>query len=140
MAHEIDLGLQWLSATLKADTTLMGYAPGGVWRAMAPPGTPTPFIIIGFVNGDDLTTANGVRIFTHALYQVRASGPAADTEPVALAGGRLDETIGDKRNQAITDGLILSSDRDSPLQYDELVSGKQWTNYGGIYHLQIDQA
>jgi hypothetical protein len=137
MAHETGLGLLWLMGVLSADSTLAGYAPGGVARAMAPASTATPFVIVGYQAGHDVTTANAVRIMADVIYQVRASGPASQTAAIVNAAGRIDTLIDSKKNQTVTGGLVLSSSRDEPLEYDELVAGAQWSNFGGLYRLII---
>lgn len=139
MAHEIGLCYQWLVSTL-TDTTLQGYAPGGVRRGMAKTGTSTPFVIVAYQAGSDNTTMNAVRVMDNLLFQVRASGPASSTTAIVNAASRIDALIDGQRNQAITGGVVLCCYRDSPLQYDELVSGELWSNFGGLYRIEIQQA
>lgn len=139
MGHEIGLSLQWLVSTLGGDSTLAGYAPGGVKRSMAPVGTATPFVIVGYQAGTDVTTMNAVRIMDNLLFQVRASGPASVTASIVNAAARIDALIDGQRSQAITGGIVLCCYRDSPLQYDELVGGEQWSNFGGLYRIEIQQ-
>jgi hypothetical protein len=40
--HEIMLGFQWLQYVLTADSTLMGYVSGNVFRSLAPAKTQPP--------------------------------------------------------------------------------------------------
>lgn len=140
--NEIMLGYRFLMAQLAADSTLLSYAPGGVWRQFAPPGTSAPFVVLAHHTGADVVTANGVRLMQTAQYQVRVSGPATVTESIADAADQCDALLGGRqglRNQSVQGGLILSCFRDTPLQLDELVSGEQWTNIGGLYLLEIQQ-
>lgn len=142
--HEIGLVLQWLTSTLLADTTLASLAPGGVWRAMAPTTvSSSPFVTLNFQAGSDITTINGYRIWSSQLYQVRASGPAKNTANIVQAASRLDTVLGGiigHHLTSITDGIIYSCIRESPLMLDELVNGEQWSNVGGLYRLQVQQA
>jgi hypothetical protein len=140
MAHEVGLGLLWLIATLEGDSTLAGYAPGGVHRGMAPVGTATPFIVVNYQTGHDVTTANKVRIMSNVTYQVKASGPVSQTADIVSAAGRIDELLDndETRNIPVTGGLILDSSRDEPVAYDEEEgAGEQQTNFGGLYSLEI---
>src|SRR5437879_314249 len=117
-AHEIDAGFQWIYATLSGDGTLSGYAPGGVFRSLAPPGTVTPYIIMAYQGGSDVVTMNGVRLIVDAVFQVKAVGPANTTANIASAAERIDQLIGSPPTAGTTpDGLgaILSSYRQSPI-------------------------
>lgn len=144
-AHEIALGFEWLYSTLSADTTLAGFAPGGVWRALAPPGTATPFVVLVHQAGTDAVTMNGFRMLDDLLFQVKAVGPANITATVASAAERIDILLGGPpgtpASGATADNLgqVLACYRQSPLQLDELVSGELWTNMGGLYRMIIEQ-
>src|SRR5260221_14596117 len=65
---EVYYGFQWLKSVLAADSTLTGFAPGGIWRGMAPSGTVTPFIVIAFQAGVEVLTVNAFRLFVAPLY------------------------------------------------------------------------
>lgn len=92
--HEIMYGYQWLEATLSADSTLAGYAPGGVWRALAPPSSLAPYVIVAFHAGTDSVTMNGFRMLDDLVFQVKAVGPASETAQITSAAGRIDALIG----------------------------------------------
>lgn len=91
---EVMYGIQWLVATLSADSTLAGYAPGGIWRGLAPPATTTPFVIVAHQAGTDSLTMNAFRLFSEIVYQVKAVGPASVTTQITNAAGRIDQLIG----------------------------------------------
>ncbi len=137
-ASEVMAGFQWLYSVLMADSMLAGYAPGGLWRSMAPPGTATPYMMMAFQGGTDSTTLNGYRELVDALYQVKAVGPASISAQIANAAARLDALIGSPPTKGSVPGAYISASyRDSPLQMDELVAGELWTNIGGLYRLEI---
>lgn len=139
---ETILGLRWLNSVLSADTTLQGLAPGGVWLDLAPPGTSYPFVILALQSGTDVTTANGVRLMSTPLYQVKVVGPASSTDTIAQAAAQADTVLGGlsgTRNVTVTDGYILSCVRESPLQQGELINGIPYVNLGGLYRLHIEQ-
>ncbi len=85
MANEAVLGLMWLNTILSNDSTLTTGAPGGIRRAMAPPDTATPFVIISVQSPIDITSMNKFRLMTEILYQVKAVGPASATIAIAAA-------------------------------------------------------
>jgi hypothetical protein len=139
-AQEVMLGFQWLYSTLTTNTELMTAAPGGLYRGIAPPNTATPFIIMSYSAGLDVLTANAVRLFDDLTYQVKVVGPASATTSIAQAAELLDEMLA-RVSMATTDGgLILSCNRQTPLQVDEPVNGVLWTNIGGFYRLEIQKA
>ena len=138
--HEITMAFQFLVSTLSGDATLTSLAPGGVFRAMAPPQTATPFVILAFQSGTDTLTGNAVRMISRTTFQAKAVGPASQTATIAQAAARIDDLLKIVRNASTTGGIILDCYRSSPLQIDELVDGELWTNWGGMYDLEIWQS
>lgn len=92
--HEIFYGFQWLMSVLSVDTTLSGFAPGGVWRSLADAGVATPFVILQYQAGSDVTSMNAFRLMTTHLYQVKAVGPASMASQILSAASRIDALIG----------------------------------------------
>jgi hypothetical protein len=139
--HEIMLGFQWLQFVLTQDATLMGYV-SGVYRSLAPAGTPTPFIIYGYQSGSDALTVNAVRLTSNLLYQVKVCGPASMDVTLAAAASEIDKVLKRPVGIPITpDGLgaILAAYRESPLIVDSEVNGEVWSNVGGLYRIEIQQ-
>jgi hypothetical protein len=88
--------------------------------------------------GSDVTTANGVRLISTPLYQIRVSGPASATDKLEQAVSRLDDLFA--RTDGFTQGgLVLACYREQPLAFDQIVNGKQWSSFGGLYRLEIQQ-
>ncbi|MGH2478201.1 MAG: hypothetical protein ACRDHW_00880 [Ktedonobacteraceae bacterium] len=143
-AHEIALGLAFLESTLSADSTLAGYAPGGVKRAFAPPGTPTPYVIIGFQAGSDAVTMNGVRMLVDATFQAKAVGPVNQLTAITNAAAQIDALLGGEdglRNQTTPGGYIHAVWRQAPLWVDEgPINTVVWSNAGGLHRMQIEQS
>lgn len=92
--HEVMYGYQWLMAVLGADSTLLGYATGGIWREEVDAGTLPPYVILTFMAGTDVLTMNAVRLMTQPLYQIKAVGPASLASQVISAASRIDQLIG----------------------------------------------
>jgi hypothetical protein len=138
-SHETALGFSWLYSTLVGDTTLSGYASGGVYRSMAPPQTTTPYVIMSFQAGTDVVTMNGFRLIDDTIFQVRAVGPGSKSQQIAQAAGRLDALLSIPSSGVTAGGAILSCYRESPLTFDELVNGELWNNMGGLYRVIIQR-
>lgn len=92
--HEVMYGAQWIMSILSVDSALTGFAPGGVWRDVADAGTATPFVILAFMAGTDVTTFNKVRLMTQPLYLVKCVGPASLASQIIAAASRIDQLIG----------------------------------------------
>ena len=142
--NEVSMGLQFLSSRLSADSTLAGLAPGGVKRFAAPAGTATPFIIIGYQTGKDVTTLNGVRVMDDILYLAKVVGEASKTQAVVDASSQLDVVLGGTqglRNIAVTGGWLLACYRQVPVQFDEPVAQSSiiWSHSGGLYRIELQQ-
>lgn len=141
---EVVAGLEFLYSTLHSDSALIALAPGDVSRGMAPPGTATPYVIIGFQAGSNSLTVTGVRPMVSALYQCKAVGPASNTVAIAQAAAEIDAALGGKdglRNISTANGFIADCHQETPLLYDDPtpINGEQWTNIGGLYRLWIQQ-
>lgn len=141
MNSEIMLGYQFLMSTLGSDSTLAGYAPGGVFRALAKPNAATPYVIIALQSpGNDSMTLNKVRVFTSPLFQVKAVGPASNTSAIVNAAQQIDTLLGGNqglRNVAITGGYLYDVYRESGLEVDSLENGELWSNVGGLYRMEL---
>lgn len=136
--HETALAFQWLYATLAGDATLASYAPGGVWRGLAPPATLTPYVVVSFQAGTDVISMNAYRLLDDLLYQVKAVGPASITPTLINAASQIDALL-KLASGTVTSGAILSCYRQSPFELDQLVNGELWTDWGGLYRVIIQQ-
>jgi hypothetical protein len=148
-AHELLLAFAYLETTLGNDSTLAGYAPGGVSRDEALPNIATPYVITAHQAGSDSTTMNGFRVITRLLMQVKAVGPSKNTGGLASASARIDVLLGGPPGlppggipiviggQNV--GWLYSVYRDSPLVTGELVAGEKWSNVGGLYRMEVGQ-
>lgn len=137
-ADEVALGLQWLQGVLSGDATLSGLAPGGVHRAMAPPNTQPVYVIVAWQAGTDALTLNAYRLLSNLVYQVKAVGPASNTAAIVAAAKQIDVLLGGPTSGSVAGGYISACYRDGSLQIDELrASGEQWSNFGGLYRLQV---
>lgn len=138
MSTEVAMALQWIVATLNADSQWVALSPGGVHRGMLPVGTSTPATIISFQSGIDVVFANAVRSSVDATYQIKAIGTSDQTQAVFDLASCIDDLF--KRARASTsDGVILGCMRQSPLQYDDETAGVQYTHAGGLYRIRNQQ-
>jgi len=128
----------WVDATMRADSSLMAAAVGGVHQGFADIGTVPPFVSYGRQSGSDVTTVNQIRLFVHILLQIKAVGPIANYAALVVIADRIDALFKDKRNIGLASGGILACYRDSELAYDDPpVNGAAWANLGGLYHIEL---
>ena len=137
-AVAVSVGLGWLYSTLSGDSTLLGYAPGGVWRYIAPTGTATPYIILQPQSPNDKITMNAIRIFSDDAFQVKAVAPETQFQAMINASNRIDTLINNKPVTTITGGTLLACFRERELEYNEIVNGALWQHMGGLYRLYIE--
>lgn len=136
--HEVYIGFQFITATLKADSQWVALSPGGVRRGAAPIGTPLPCTIINFQSGVDVIYANAIRSSVDALYQIKATGLADDSPDVFALAARIDDLF--KRAQGtVPGGSIIRCIRQSPLAYDDNTADVQYTHMGGLYRTRTQQ-
>lgn len=139
---EVVAGFQWIYSVLSPDSTLATYAPGGVYRSMAPPDTAAPYVIMAHQSGLDVLTVNAFRLMDNLLYQVKAAGPASQMTAIAAAALRIDQLLCPNEGSGsgtVAGGYIGNCHREQPIFIDELVNGETWTNVGGMYRLEIKQ-
>ena len=138
-ANEVALTLEWLYGTLSGDGTLSGYAPGGVWRAEAPPSTTPPYVIMSYQpsQSHDEIVFGGARAYSDLYFEMLAVGPAKVTQTIANAAARIDTLITVATQTSVTGGIIMASYRTQPSEADVIVDGEMWTNIGGIYRVMV---
>jgi hypothetical protein len=136
-ANEVDLGFQYLASTLTPDSTLLGFAPGGGYRALAATDTAVPYWIAIYMAGTTTTNFGAVRGYVSLLYQVKAVGPANQTQNIVSAAARIDALITRSTQLAVTGGIIKSCVQQQPLEMDEIVIKELWTNVGGLYRMMV---
>ena len=146
--HESVLAFMWLASTLGSDSTLAGYAPGGVHRTLAPPDVALPFVVMAHQAGTDVVTMNGFRIMTEQLFQIRAVGPASMSSQIAQAAAQIDKLLGGPPGipasgaivvNSVTEGQTLACYREQQIMLDEVVAGELWNNTGGLYRILLEQ-
>lgn len=136
--HEVVIALRFLRMMLMKDE-VVSITPGGSWPGSVPKDKPVPYVIYGSMSAPDTLTANGVRLITRPLYQVRASGPASSIDAVALVASVIDDVLKDTKNTSVDGGLVAASYREAALQIDQPVNGVPWISIGGLYRLVIQQ-
>ena len=128
----------WLVSTMKADTALIAAATGGIWQGFADIGAVAPYALISQQAGNDMITMNARRLFSHLKMQLKAVGPATGYAALVTIADRIDTLFGRVGPVSLTPGYVLSSYRESPLSYEEIVSGVQYSHLGGIYHILLE--
>ena len=136
MANEPLRALQWITTTLTNDATFTALVPGGVWRGLAPQGTPTPYCVLSIQSAPDLLTFNGVRIWNDALILVKVVGPAAQALALQSASDRVDALL-DHKSGASGGSTIFACVRESAPSVDEVVNDVLWSNFSGAYRVKV---
>jgi hypothetical protein len=133
--NEIDIAYQWIQATLAGDTTLQGYAPGGVWRTEAETNTPAPYVTITYQpgRGRDVIALGGARVYSDLYFEVCATGPAKNLQDIVNAATRIDALLTVAQQTAITGGTLLANYRVEPVETNPLIDGVRWNSNGGVY-------
>lgn len=130
--------LGWLTSTLGGDATLAGYAPGGVWRGMAPDGTATPYVIVARQGGRDLVLPGAIRVWDDATYLVKVVGPATQDATLASAASRIDALLQGASGTNGSDTRVLSCEGVAVVDTDELIAGASgsevWRSLGRIWN------
>lgn len=145
MANEAAAGFAFLNALLGGDSTLLALATGGVWRDVAPDGTVPDWVVYGHQSGQDVLSANAVRILAPNLYRVLAVGPYSHDLNVQAMADRIDAILmpgGQPLRFTSAGGTsVLACYRESVLALNETVPGSgygaAWLNLGGLYRLQF---
>jgi hypothetical protein len=138
--HEIVISLEFFKQVLVDNTDLAAVLPGGMWPDSVPTNQPAPFGIYGYQTGSDTNTANGVRLLTQPLYQVRVSGPESMIDQVATASAIVDDILKVQRNVSVPGGFIAACYRESPLHLPNNIDGTKWVSIGGLYRTVLQQA
>lgn len=133
MSNPVEVSLSFLYGTLSGDATFTGYLTGGVWVALAPAGTLPDFCTITPMSSKTVLSANGFKVMTQGLYQVRISGPEADASNIEAAYDRMLTDIGLVRS---TSG-ILACYQEQDVYIQELVAGVPWINWGGLFRVEV---
>jgi hypothetical protein len=140
-SHEVSLGFAWIYSTLAGDSTLSATLTGGVWRALAPPSTIAPYVVMIYqAAGKDSVAFRGTRAYSDLLYQVKAVGPSNNYAALVSLSARIDTLLTLATQVAVTGGTILGCYRSAPLQIDEMVDADLWSNIGGLYRLMAKSA
>ncbi len=133
MSTEIDLAFAWLNSTLAGDSTLAGYAPGGIRRTFAKPGTTAPYMVMNYQDGTDNIVFGGSRAYSEMHFRVVVVSHTNDMQAILSGAARIDTLLTVDTQTNVTGGKILASYRTQPISIDELVEGEEWNQTGGVY-------
>lgn len=135
--------LQWVRTTLAADAAFTAACPGGIWRGVAPQGTPPPYCVLSIQSGMDLATLNGNRVWNDALILVKVVGPPGLTVggvplevQMQTAADRVDALL-HKVTGGYGGSVIVESVRESAPSLDEVLNDVVWSNFSGAYRIKV---
>lgn len=130
----VEMGLYSL---LSGDATLSGYAPGGVWRNIAPAGTDGVVVTFGQQSSVDTYTFSE-RAMVDMLYQVKAVAPGGSAGTAWDAADRIDSLLTDG-SLTIGSGTVLRVRRQSSISLTETDGGETYQHVGGIYAITVQE-
>lgn len=133
--------MAYIEATLKADSALMAYATGGVFRAVAPQWSidNPPYILIRYQGGADVMGSFADRLMSSGLYQVAIYGPDSLMSATLVPAARLMDVDLHRTSGTAQGATITACYREQPLILSEVVAGSDflWTRVGGIYRILV---
>ena len=140
---EAALGLSFILGTLRADSTLVSFSPGGIRVGAMPVSSSYPGTVVAFQSGTDVIYANARRSSVDALYQVKAVGLLDDPQSVVDLASQIDTVLGGDqglKNVFIPNGYVPGCYQESPLFLTDVdKSGVQFMHLGGLYRVRIQQ-
>lgn len=129
---------QMLYARLSGDATLAGFAPGGVWRGVAPTDKPAGvWVVFNNMSADDIYTFD-LRAMVNSLYQVKAIAPGESALPAWQAAERIETLLTDQA-LTITSGTLLMVRRQQVISMTETDGGEQYQHAGGMYAITVQE-
>lgn len=130
---ETAITFAWIESTLSGDTTLQGYAPGGILQTFALPGTTAPYMLVKYLSGKDYPVFGGGRAYSDMRFRVLVVGPLGSQQTLASAAARIETLLTVTSKTAVTGGAIIGSFRDQPASEDEWVDSAKWHVDGAEY-------
>lgn len=127
---------KYFYSVLGADSTLLTYAPDGVFLNTADKGA-TRYVVFSRVGSSDITTQQKVRIYTTIRYLIEAVSPVEYYTNTSLAAARIDALLKLVRLASTTNANILTVARAAPVERYEMVAGKRWVHTGGFYDIDV---
>ena len=131
---EIVTASKWLYGVLNGDATLKTYTPN-IYALPAPQGAALPYTVFNELSAVDLQTLGPQRIWTNALFIVRA---VMETESyggnLELAANRID-TLLQAQHGSVTGGNVWACVREQPFWLIDYHGGQQIRHLGGIYRI-----
>lgn len=137
-ATETGVIAYWLDSVLRADSTLVALARGGIYHRKDLSGSKTyPKVFFNFLGGSDLNALGaGRRVFVNAIYGVRGellqNDDATILDPLAA---RFDFLLNGKSAAVPGGGEVLACARIYPIETDGIRDGIPITIKGGAYRI-----
>lgn len=109
-------------------------------HGVAPAGMPYPLVVFQMLSGgNDKRTLIGNRIWSTPTYLVKVVAQGSSTDAVESTAGRIDAALHQAKGN-VSGGAVVSCLRIRPHELPELTDGKYYSNIGGEYTFQIEEA
>jgi hypothetical protein len=129
---------QWLYQTLASDPVLQSYVGDRIVEGLADTSVQTPFILFAFNESSDKRVVGGERIWTYAVYMIKAIGEGGSFAPLQPIVDRIDAVL-DRARGSVPGAQILYCERDRPFQYVTWELGSQWRHIGAYWYIYIQE-
>lgn len=140
--------LRWITEQLSDDAALavaigvtVENLPDQMGEGVAPAESdPTkPWIVFTVIEPRDIKVVGGIQVMAQTQVQVRCTTKGDSYAPLIPVYQRVHTLLEGQRLQAPTghDGLVLSCERVSGIQYPENAQGIQYRHLGGLYDTYV---
>lgn len=138
MSNAISAADQWLYSQLTANATLAGLVSARVYGHEVPPEATFPLVFFTLVApAENVSTLNGVRIWSPLLYAVRYVDQVESYTDLEDGAAAIDSALNLATGSNVS-GVIISSVYESPFALLEIdQSGYQVRHLGGLYRLSV---
>lgn len=136
---EVARALEWIYATLAADTDIDNLVDGRIYDGLAPQGAAYPLIVFNHQGGADARGVGVYRAFDNSIYQVKAVTQAESYSTATEIADAIDAALQGASGTA-DGGYIGPCVREQTLMLIELGKGGiQYRSVGGLYRLAAQE-
>lgn len=139
---EVQQAKKWIYDSLLADSENNAIVAGRIYADRVPQGLTVifPYELYNVMAGSDIQAVGTVREASSVLFQIRVVSQGAPDTNARKADYRIDQVLGQAKNQTSGD-FLFTSWRTDPIdraEFDQL-QNKSYHNLGGLYRLWIQR-
>lgn len=111
--------------------------PGGIYRSVAPEGTPYPFAVMTYAGGSDKLTIGDHIVGGGLLFQVKVVDKSSDDAPATNAYLAIQAAIYAANNSSVS-GAYIAGQEETPLDLPVTEKDQLFQQIGGLWRFWID--